>query len=62
MHPPDVLERVLRIWDEREWFYGVTEALPQTFCHQDAFRRTCPPRPEHEQTVAIDWAGAGIAP
>jgi len=63
MHPPDVLERILRVWEEREWFYRVIAGLPQTFCHQDAFRRNLFRRGHaHEETVAIDWAGAGIAP
>lgn len=39
--------------------------VPQTLCHQDAFRRNLFARktPEgQDQTVAVDWASVGIGP
>ena len=50
----------LAIWDERERMLKVLDALPQTFCHQDAFGRNLFIR--GEEVVAIDWGYAGIAP
>jgi hypothetical protein len=61
--PPPVVAWLRKLWAEREDFLGVLDRLPQTFCHHDAFRRNLFARRGTggvEQTVAIDWAFAGI--
>lgn len=63
--PDQSANKVLRLWEERETFLEVLERLPQTLCHFDAFRRNLFIRNDpngQPQTVAIDWAFAGIAP
>jgi hypothetical protein len=63
VYPPDVAGGMLALWDDRERLLGVLEALPQTFCHQDAFRRNLLARrgPDGQRLVLIDWAFAGLA-
>jgi hypothetical protein len=61
--PPDVVDGVLRLWDERNHFLDALDRLPQTFCHLDAFRRNlfaCRGEDGEDQTIAIDWAFTGI--
>ena len=53
-----------KIWDERLEVLELLEHFPQTFCHQDAFRRNLFIRhtPEKQpQVVAVDWSYSGIA-
>jgi hypothetical protein len=60
-----VLDRVLRLWDDRELFLDALDRLPHTFCHRDAFRSNlllCQDRSGQEGIVAIDWAYAGLGP
>lgn len=62
-YPPDVARAYRRLWDEQERFLDALDGLPQTLCHRDAFRRNLFARggdPEPGQTVAIDWADAGV--
>jgi hypothetical protein len=56
---PVVIE-IKRLWTERERFLAALDRLPQTFCHQDAFRRNLLIRagPEGDELVAVDWAYA----
>lgn len=61
--PPPVILLLREVWAERETFLSVLDRLPQTICHHDAFRRNLFARRTadgQEQTVAIDWAFAGI--
>jgi len=61
--PPHVREAYMQIWERRRDYYAVLERLPQTFCHLDAFRRNLFVRRDPagmEETVAIDWAYAGM--
>jgi Phosphotransferase enzyme family len=61
--PPPVTEWLRGLWAERETFLSVLDRLPQTICHHDAFRRNLFAQRRadgEEQTVAIDWAFAGI--
>jgi hypothetical protein len=61
--PPTVILRLRDLWAERETFLRILDRLPQTMCHHDAFRRNLFARRRadgEEQTVAIDWAFAGI--
>ncbi len=63
LYPDDLVERLLQLWAEREIFLQALERLPQTLCHMDAFRRNLFSRRAldgREQTVAIDWAFAGM--
>lgn len=52
------------LWNERERFLSSLDKLPQTFCHQDPFRRNLFIRSGSDgeyETVAIDWAFVGCA-
>lgn len=62
--PLPVTHWLRELWAEREIFLTVLDRLPQTICHNDAFRRNLFLRRRadgDQQTVAIDWAFAGIA-
>jgi hypothetical protein len=59
------IDRLFDFWDARELLLRCLERLPQTFCHNDAFRRNLFTRDGPNgstQTVAIDWAIAGTGP
>lgn len=59
------IDRLFAFWDVREPLLRGLERLPQTFCHNDAFRRNLFTRDGPNgspQTVAIDWAIAGTGP
>jgi hypothetical protein len=63
--PRSTYSRVFRLWEERGWLLRMLEDLPLTFCHRDAFRSNLLARfgPDGQaETVAIDWAFAGIGP
>jgi hypothetical protein len=60
MFPGITLAQILAAWDEHEFILKKLEALPQVFCHQDAFRRNLFAR--GGKTIAIDWSYLGIAP
>ena len=60
--PSSEMQRLLRLWAEREPLLTALERLPRTFCHRDAFRRNLIARRTPgggDQTIAIDWAFAG---
>jgi len=66
-YPPDVVDTLSRRWEEREKLQTVSldalDRLPQTLCHNDAFRRNLLTRSAPDgspQTVAIDWDLVGI--
>lgn len=62
LYPNGQAEAILQLWNERERFFQALEHLPQTICHNDAYRRNlfCRYNPDgKEQTVAIDWAYLG---
>jgi len=59
-YPGSALAQVLAVWNMHSRLLDVLDRLPQTFCHQDAFKRNLFAR--RDQTVAIDWGYAGIAP
>jgi hypothetical protein len=63
--PDSSLAPMRQLWEERERFLTVLDRVPQTLCHFDAFRRNLLTRltlTGEAQTVAIDWAFAGIGP
>lgn len=64
-YPSEVATGILRLWEEKERWLTLLESLPQTLCHQDAFRRNLMSRiaPNSTlQTVAFDWTFMGFAP
>jgi hypothetical protein len=63
--PESAIDRVLRLWADREMFLDGLDRLPQTFYHRDAFRSNllwCREGDGQERIVAIDWAYTGIGP
>jgi hypothetical protein len=57
--------RYERLWEEREIFYGVLEALPQAFSHFDGQRRNLFIRKGsdgNDELVLVDWAICGVGP
>ena len=63
--PGDLADRALRLWGERDRVMAALDGLPQTFGHGDADRRNLFARRGPtgvDETVAIDWAYAGVAP
>ena len=63
--PQDLNKKAFRLWEDREIFLMALERLPDTVCHFDAFRQNLFARRNkdgQDQTVAIDWAFAGLGP
>jgi len=59
----DLVDDLIRTWDERESLHTALAELPQTFCHNDAFpRNVFLASPRGAQSAAIDWAFCGLAP
>lgn len=61
--PADGVERSLELWAERRRLLAALDRLPRSLCHHDAFRLNLIARRSREgreQTVAIDWATAGV--
>jgi hypothetical protein len=59
----ETVDRMLRLWNQRQRLLDSFERLPQCFCHHDAFRRSLfvqQGRTNELVTVAIDWATAGL--
>lgn len=62
VYPPDTLEVLDKLWQERAWYLQLLEQLPQTLCHMDAFRRNlfiCRGSGQDRETIAIDWSFVG---
>jgi hypothetical protein len=60
----DLIDRSVRLWRERDTFYGALARLPQTLCHLDFFRLNlfAVRSPEGaDETVGVDWAFLGPA-
>jgi Phosphotransferase enzyme family len=56
------IERMMRLWEQREGLFAGLDRLPTCFCHHDAFRRNLMLRPTADGTdelVAIDWSFVG---
>ena len=63
--PGNLSDRALRLWHECDRVLAAIDRLPQSFVHGDADRRNLFARrgaSGGEETVAIDWAHAGLAP
>jgi hypothetical protein len=58
-----LVDRVLRLYEERDAFLEALDRLPQTFCHLDAFPRNLliDDRTEDGGVIAVDWSFAGLA-
>ncbi|MGD9890836.1 MAG: phosphotransferase [Dehalococcoidia bacterium] len=57
------LHRLVRVWQERDLYLNALDRLPQTLCHFDISRHNLfllDGSNGRRQTVAIDWASAGI--
>jgi hypothetical protein len=54
------LPLILACWQVRGDLLDVLERMPQTFCHQDAFKRNL--FYQHDRLIAIDWGFCGNAP
>ena len=56
------VNKLLRLWAERETFLDALDRLPRVFGHLDAFPRNLVVRHSgnSEQLVAIDWASVGF--
>jgi hypothetical protein len=62
--PGNISTRVLQVIAEHERLLDALDALPQTFCHLDAFPRNLFVRNEgsvNVQLVAIDWEFTGVS-
>jgi len=62
---PALLDRFNRLWDAASIFVGARARLPLTLCHRDAFPANLFSRTGSagkRETLAIDWAFAGIGP
>jgi hypothetical protein len=58
----DSVERMIRLWANRESLLAALDRLPTCFCHHDAFRRNLIQRTADDgavETVAIDWSFTG---
>jgi hypothetical protein len=67
IYPPERIEALLEVWEQRQAWYAALDALPQTICHQDVFPRNAFVRHadqlgQADQTIAIDWAECGKGP
>jgi hypothetical protein len=63
--PDDLLSRQLAVFQERHTFLDALDRLPRTFCHRDSIPRNLSVRHHPgaaSETVAFDWAQAGIGP
>jgi hypothetical protein len=61
-YPPALIARLPDFWDARHGLLAALERMPQTLCHQDAWRGNvfCP-APHADEIVMIDWAYTGTA-
>ena len=60
---PTNATHTLELWARRAELLAIQDRLPKTICHHDAHRRNLFARIDHNaysQTVAIDWAFAGV--
>lgn len=57
-----LVDRVIRLWDERSLVLEELERLPQAFCHLDAFPANLLRRAGSQDLAAVDWSYSGTAP
>ena len=62
IYTKESIEQIVRLWHEHGPWLDALDRLPQTLCHNDAFRRNLFARRGADgqpETVAIDWAFVG---
>lgn len=65
LYPAPDSNPVLHFLADRERFLAALDRVPQTLCHQDAYPTNLMARrgeEGNEETVAVDWAMAGMGP
>jgi hypothetical protein len=65
IYPPPDVNPLRHLLADRERFLAALDACPQTLCHNDAYPTNLMGRrgeDGREETVALDWALAGIGP
>jgi hypothetical protein len=60
VYPPEVLDRLLRLWAHRQQLLDALDRLPQVLSHNDAFHRNL--FLKSERLFAVDWAFLGPQP
>jgi hypothetical protein len=60
VYPPEVLDRLLRLWAHRQELLDALDRLPQVLSHNDAFHRNL--FLKSERLFAVDWAFLGPSP
>ena len=61
-YPPELVARLPALWEERHRLLDAVERLPQTICHQDAWRGNAyAPAGAEDELLMIDWAYVGVA-
>jgi hypothetical protein len=60
VYPPEVLDRLLRLWAHRQELLEALDRLPRVLVHNDAFRRNLFLR--SGRLFAVDWAFLGPGP
>lgn len=60
VYPPDVAAGIAELWCQRDGLLRALDALPQTLCHHDAFRRNLVATAD--RIAALDWAFMGCGP
>ena len=59
--PDTLLDRIEKMWEDRDALLVALDALPQTFCHLDAYPRNLLIDSAAPDVAAVDWSYAGIA-
>jgi len=59
--PGDLFDRMTTLWNDRRLLLSTLNALPQTFCHLDAFPGNLILDDDAQEVIALDWSFAGIA-
>jgi len=60
VYPPELRRRMAELWADGERLLRALDRLPQTLCHNDAFRRNLARR--GDRLLGLDWAFMGHAP
>jgi hypothetical protein len=60
VYPPEVLDRLLRMWAHRQQLLDALDRLPQVLSHNDAFHRNL--FLKSDRLFAVDWAFLGPGP
>jgi hypothetical protein len=60
----DLIDDIIRLWDQRAKLYEALDQLPRTLCHNDIFPRNLflGGADHPDRSIAIDWAFCGPGP